>query len=113
MHVAMTAEAFHSCVFPISGVPPVTPVLKDQTWILPRAKVLDLPPGQTMLGRYWDLIWMLRLATQRKLDESEIPFQVAVVPAGGGHPESVQLKCIAGPDDIGHLCLTIMLINQD
>jgi hypothetical protein len=113
VHVAMTAEAFDSYVHPLGVAPfPVKTAQQGNTWEL-SPQSTQLPPGQTMLGRYWDILWMLRLAMQRQLDDSYVMFRLNVVPNRGGNPEMVELKCVAGPDDEGNVCLTIMLPDQD
>jgi len=46
-------------------------------------------------------------------DSSCVLFRLYVVPNNGGKQRLVQLKCVAGPDDEGDVCLTIMLPDQD
>lgn len=46
-------------------------------------------------------------------DASCVFFDLRVVPNSGGNPEMAKLKCVAGPDDEGEVCLTIMLPDQD
>ncbi len=104
VHVAMTAEAFHTCVHPL-GVDAFEP---DASGRDPH-----LPAGQDMKGRYWDIIWMLRSAMGRQHQDSCLLFQLYVVSNDGGNADLVELKCVAGPDDDGRLCLTIMFPDQD
>ncbi|HEY6249609.1 MAG TPA: DUF6573 family protein [Candidatus Angelobacter sp.] len=112
VHVAMTVEAFHSYVHPVGGCFPVKANQQGDTWELCQQSA-HLPPGQTMVGRYWDIVWMLRLAMQGQRDKSCVFFDLHVLPNSGGNPEMARLKCVAGPDDEGEVCLTIMLPDQD
>ncbi len=112
VHVAMTVEAFDAYVHPIGGSQvPIKTTQQDSHWEL-SPHTTQLPPGQDMAGRYWDIIWMLRLAAGGQ-DDTSCHFRVQVVPNHGGPPEAAELKCLAGPDDEGNLCLTIMLPLQD
>jgi hypothetical protein len=73
-----------------------------------------LPSGQGLKGRYWDVVWTLRAALYASRDDIAcVGFQLLVVPNEGGNAKLVELKCVAGPDDEGDLCLTIMLPEQD
>jgi hypothetical protein len=112
VHVAMTVEVFHSYVHPVGGCFPVKTTQQGDCWELPQQSS-HLPPGQTITGRYWDIVWMLRLAMRHQLEESCVFFDVHVVPNSGGNPETAKLKCVVGPDDEGDVCLTIMLPDQD
>lgn len=105
--VAMTAEAFHICVHPLG-------TSRDSGWIeLEDADHPQLPAGQDIKGRYWDVISMLRFAIRKQAEASTLLFRLYVVPSNGGNAELVELKCVAGPDDAGEVCLTIMLPDQD
>jgi hypothetical protein len=111
VHVALTPEAFHDCVYPlsVSEFPIQIEELGQSSPGSPK-----LPPGQDMKGRYWDIVWMLHAAIRGQRDDSScIFFQLYVVPNEGGNARLVKLKCVAGPDDEGDLCLTIMLPEQD
>lgn len=114
VHVAMTAEAFHAYVHPIgTAAPPITMFQNGNGWSVKSEHAAHLPSGQDMMGRYWDVIFMLRLAMQRQEDVSSVNFRLNVVPNGGGRPKLAELKCAAGTDDDGDVCLTIMLPDQD
>jgi hypothetical protein len=116
VHVAMTAEAFHVCVHPLGTAPPPLKAAQNgTTWQVCAASGdgPHLPPGQDMKGRYFDVVWMLRLAMRRQQDASCVLFRLYVVPNPGGKASLVELKCVAGPDDDGNVCLTIMLPDQD
>lgn len=113
VHVAMTIEAFDAYVHPVgvSGFPMKATQEGSQWKLSPESD--QLPAGQSMVGRYWDIVWMLRLAMQGKEDASCVTFELRVVPNRGGNAEIARLKCVAGPDDDGDVCLTIMLPDQD
>lgn len=116
VHVAMTAEAFHAYVHPIGlAASPMQAIQNGNRWQLNTRSINteQLPSGQDMVGRYWDIIWMLQATMQHQKDVAEVLFRFGVVPNSGGNPEMVELKCVAGPDDDGELCLTIMLPDQD
>lgn len=116
VHVAMTVEAFDAYVHPLGvASSPIATAQHGSTWELAgeSAQAFHLPPGQDMKGRYWDIVWMLRLAMLRQRDSSCVLFRLYVVPNGGGKQRLVQLKCVAGPDDEGDVCLTIMFPGQD
>src|SRR5437762_6486162 len=61
VHLAMTAEAFHRCVYPL-GVSefPIRTEELDRCWHLKSSPgSRKLPPGQDMKGRYWDVIFSM------------------------------------------------------
>src|SRR2546426_9684548 len=65
VHVAMTAQAFDAYVHPLGTAPsPIRTTQNENAWHLDTrlSEPVRLPPGQDMLGRYWDIVWMLRLA---------------------------------------------------
>lgn len=82
------------------------------------------PGSQDMKGRYWDLLFMFRLASKQNSDGHELRFEFLSIPNGsdswaneraGTSPEQrlVQLKAVAGPGDRGEPCLTFMLPCED
>jgi hypothetical protein len=114
VHLAMTAEAFHAYVHPLGpSSSPVKTAQNGNAWEPANKRTERLPPGQDMRGRYWDIVWMLRLHMLRERNSSCVLFRLHVVPNSGGRARQVQLKCVAGPDDDGNVCLTIMLPDQD
>jgi hypothetical protein len=115
VHIAMTAEAFHDCVHPLgsSEFPLRTEQVEERWQMKSSTESAKLPPGQDMKGRYWDVIWILRAALHGNRDHSCVLFHLYIVPNEGGNAQPVELKCVAGPDDDGELCLTIMLPEQD
>jgi len=100
--IAMTTTAFAKCVVPIDG------------------EGEQLAPCQDAKGRLWDVLWMLKLAIRQSLEPgSVLRFSLRVVPNvpvdSDNHPRAklTFLKCVCGPDDEGHCCLTIMLPEED
>lgn len=80
--------------------------------------------SQDMKGRYWDLLYMFRLASKKNSDGHELLFEFLSIPNGndfwsnertGASPEQrlVQLKAVAGPGDRGEPCLAFMLPGED
>jgi hypothetical protein len=116
VHVAMTAEAFASFVHPLGNVStPLKIVQSGKDWKSESRSERDpqLPPGQDIKGRYWDIVWMLRLAMSGQQNATSVLFRFYSVPNGGGKARLSKLKCGVGPDDEGNPCLTIMLPEQD
>jgi hypothetical protein len=98
LHVAITATAFSEAVCPIAAKP-------------------ELPPGQSLRGRLWDVLTVLRYTIRAalKVDEhtDRVHFQVRVNDGPGRPPRSVCLWCQVGPGDEGESVLTIMLEGED
>ena len=100
--VAMTISAFNDYVSPIEG------------------EGMQLAPGQDIIGRLWDVVWMFVCAVRSGgADKSEIFFRLRVVPnivAGRKRrprAQLVTLKAVIGGDDNGDPCITIMLPTED
>lgn len=72
------------------------------------------PGGQSMTGRLWDLLTVLRFQAKRTSGR-ELLFTVAfVMPTPKGpRKQNVQLKSVAGPGDHGEPVLTVMLPDED
>ena len=89
--VAITAAAFEAAIMPIGG---------------------ELPAGQDINGRLWDVLTVLRYAIRqhRKLFEP-VNFTVSVFDGQKGN--DVALSAIVGPGDHAEPVLTIMLPNED
>lgn len=76
-------------------------------------------PCQSIEGRLWDVLWLLRCANTGRLgreatvsaDGTTILFPVRVLK--GKRVRVVKLKSIAGPGDNGEPVITIMLPNED
>ena len=76
--------------------------------------------GQSESGRLWDVVWMLSLAVRgalrRGMDASKpLVYELVRTPREGRgiRPRLVRLKFIAGPDDAGRNCITVMLPSED
>jgi hypothetical protein len=74
---------------------------------------LALKGGQSLTGRLWDLLWMLRLACDRARDNTDrIYFQVLVDVHGKGRREVVKLCAVCGPGDSAQSVITILLEGE-
>ena len=91
LHTAMTATAFAQAIGPIGGV--------------------ELPPGQDLKGRWWDVLMVLRYAVARNRKTDRVHFQVSVW--NGRRNEDVNLWALIGPGDDAQPVLTIMLEGED
>ncbi len=69
--------------------------------------------GQSLQGRAWDLLQILRFAAAVYPDRSEIHFKVLFVLSPGCPPEPVALKALCHPGDEGSPVLTILLPQED
>jgi len=86
------------------------------------AACVIVPPGvvaQDESGRLHDVLWMLAaglrgLIAVRRIDERTILYGVRVRSGNQpGTPLLVTLKAIAGPDDDGDPCITVLMPNED
>lgn len=72
----------------------------------------ELPPGQDLKGRLWDILWMLRLAIRRQpKPDDRVHFQVRV--RQGRALRLIRLWSHCGPGDDAEPVLTIMLEGED
>lgn len=75
--------------------------------------------GQSVDGRLWDVLYMMRVAMQggpnvvRVIDKSTLIFQLYVVNQAKGEQELVELKGMCHPGDEGEPVITIMMPNED
>jgi hypothetical protein len=80
-------------------------------------RCVTIPPGvlyQDETGRLWDVHFMLRLAIGRSAGGRVVPFAVHVRNDNKEQtPPLVRLKAVAGPDDDGAPCITVMLPEED
>jgi hypothetical protein len=75
---------------------------------------LVLPSGQSISGRLWDVLWMLRCAIGRMpRNEDRTTFTVMVDTKGDGCHNTVRLWCLVGPGDTPEPVMTIMLQGED
>lgn len=79
---------------------------------------VEMPPGQDMSGRLWDVLWFFRNAAKR--DGSEIQFKVYVwnwkdsrKPEAGTVFSEVTLKAVCGPGDTADPVITILMPDED
>ncbi len=76
-------------------------------------ETLELKGGQSLTGRLWDVLWMLRLASARASNTDRVHFQVLVDVHGDGRRELVKLWALCGPGDDALPVITIMLEGED
>jgi hypothetical protein len=90
--VALTETLYHSYIVP----------------------ALDLvAEGQSIQGRLWDLLYVLRFAIAKARNADTVLFTVLFLMSPGATPVPIDLKAICGPGDDGEQVLTIMLPNED
>lgn len=71
-------------------------------------------PGQSVEGRLWDLLWMLRSAVKMANSSSDrIRYQVFFQMQPGEDPELIDLIAVCGPGDAGEPVITIMQPGED
>jgi hypothetical protein len=75
--------------------------------------VLELKGGQSLTGRLWDVLWMLRVACGRADNQDRVHFQVLVDVNGDGRHEPVKLWALCGPGDDSKPVITVMLEGED
>jgi hypothetical protein len=113
--LAMTATAFHRYVWPID-------------------EEANLPPGQSLEGRFWDVVWMFHAAVKgtvpaRRIDPCNLLFDFycivadpalwsneridATARSGPEGMRMVTLKAVSGPGDDGEPVMTFMLPEED
>jgi hypothetical protein len=97
--IAMTATAFHDTC--LAG-----------TTETPEGEFV-FPGGQSLKGRLWDVLQVLRWAIRRNRDTDRVHFKVLVDVHGDGNHETVKLWSHIGPGDQGEPVLTIMLPEED
>ena len=71
----------------------------------------ELPSGQDIRGRLWDVLNLLRWAIRRQSDADRVHFTVAVW--NGKRHDDVNLWALIGPGDDGEPVITIMLEGED
>jgi len=75
-----------------------------------------MPCGQSVDGRGWDLVWMLRCTIKAGAAGSLIKFQVIFGeegPRGGYTQKLTNLKAVCGPGDDAEPVITVMLPEED
>ena len=76
-------------------------------------EALELKGGQSLTGRLWDVLWMLRVASGKAAKADRVHFQVLVDVHGDGHREIVKLWALCGPGDDPQAVITIMVEGED
>ncbi len=76
-------------------------------------QVLKLSGGQSITGRLWDVLWLLRVACGKAKDSDRLHFQVLIDEHGNGRRKVVRLWALVGPGDDPRPVLTIMLEGED
>ena len=76
-------------------------------------EVLELKGGQSLTGRLWDLLWILRVASGKAVNSDRIHFKVLVDVHGDGRRETISLWALCGPGDNAQPVITIMLEGED
>ena len=80
-------------------------------------RCVTVPPGvlyQDEAGRLWDVVYMLRLAIGQSDGGRVVPFALHVRNDNRERtPPLVRLKAMAGPDDDGASCVTVMLPDEE
>jgi hypothetical protein len=71
----------------------------------------ELPAGQDIQGRLWDVLWMLKCATRRTSSTDRLSFEVRVW--NGCRHEVVRLWSVCGPGDNEEPVITIILEGED
>jgi hypothetical protein len=75
---------------------------------------LDLvAEGQSIQGRLWDVLTVLRFAIAKARNTDTILFKVLFLMSAGSTPIPIDLKAVCGPGDDGEPVLTIMLPDED
>jgi hypothetical protein len=103
-----------------------TTVFNRYVW--PTAMEANLPPGQSLEGRLWDIVWILHAAIKGavpcwRLSPEVLLFEFACVVADPARwpnehvaregVRRVTLKAVCGPGDEGEPVLTVMLPDED
>lgn len=76
-------------------------------------EVLELKGSQSLTGRLWDMLSMLRTACDRAGSADRVDFQMLVDVNGNGHQERIKLWALCGPGDDARPVVTIMLEGED
>src|SRR6266478_463512 len=70
-------------------------------------EILELKGGQSLTGRLWDVLWLLRMACDKANNSDRIRFQVLVDVHGNGRRKLVRLWALCGPGDNARPVITI------
>lgn len=76
-------------------------------------EILELKGGQSLTGRLWDVLHMLKVTCGPAINGDRVHFQVLVDVNGDGMHEPVKLWALCGPGDDAKPVITIMLEGED
>jgi len=76
-------------------------------------EILELSNEQSLTGRLWDVLWLLRSACDRSSSTDRVHFQVLVDVHGDGHQAVVNLWAICSPGDDANPVITILLEEEN
>jgi hypothetical protein len=76
-------------------------------------EILELNGGQSLTGRIWDVLWLLRVACGQSSNTDRVHFQVLVDVNGNGRHEMVKLWALCGPGDDANPVITMTLEGED
>lgn len=76
-------------------------------------EILELKGGQSLTGRLWDVLWMLRAASGQASNSDRVHFQVLVDVDGNGRRKTVNLWAVCASGDDANPVITIMLEGED
>lgn len=76
-------------------------------------EILELKGGQSLTGRLWDVLHMLRVACLQAGSDDRIHFQILVDVNGDGRHEVARLWALCGSGDDAKPVITIMLEGED
>lgn len=88
--------------------------ISDHLWAYIEPDNLNEMPGQSVSGRLWDLLWMLRNATRQGGDR--ITFRVIFQMKTGKTPtrqKTITIIAVCGPGDDGEPVITLILPEDD
>ena len=96
--------------------------MTSRVWALIDPGDLDRMPGQSVVGRLWDMLWMLNCAARssRGRHQSIVYFKMGVLlfqeTIGGAEviqEKMVTFKAVCGPGDDHKPVITVMLPQED
>jgi hypothetical protein len=76
-------------------------------------EILELKGGQSLTGRLWDVLWLLRRACGQAGDTDRVHFEVLVDVNGDGRHERVKLWALCGPGGDANPVMTVLLLGED
>lgn len=88
--------------------------MTDGAWSATVGRIDEpLPPGQSIEGRIWDVLYAFRYAIAIQINDTDrVHFKVDVKQPDQSR-RTVNLWCLIGPGDAGEPVITIMLEGED